>query len=111
MAVLQIDYFSRALQRTVMFHAVLPNDVMDYYKQDNPHYLRPMKTLMLLHGYFGSSTEWLYKSDIVELASRYNVLVILPSGENSFYTEGAASGRQYQTFSRRVRGTRLSFLE
>ncbi len=98
MAVIQMEYFSRALQRTVIFHMVLPNDVMDYYKQDNPHYERPMKTLMLLHGYFGSSTEWLYKSDIVELASRYNMLVILPSGENSFYTEGPASGRQYQTF-------------
>lgn len=98
MAVLQIDYFSRALERMVMFHVVLPNDVMDYYKADNPHYLRPMKTLMLLHGYFGSSTEWLYKSEIVELSSRYNLLVVLPSGENSFYTEGRASGRRYQMF-------------
>ncbi|GEM04218.1 tributyrin esterase [Halolactibacillus miurensis] len=98
MAVCQIDYFSRALERTVMCHMVLPNDVMDYYREENPHFNRPMKTLVLLHGYFGSSTEWLYKSDIVELSSRYNVCVILPSGENSFYTEGTASGRQYQTY-------------
>ena len=98
MAVANIEYLSSALQRTVSFHLVLPNDSMDYHKKDSPHYERPMKTLMLLHGYFGSSSEWLYKSEIVELAARYNLCVILPSGENSFYTDGSASGRQYAKF-------------
>jgi len=98
MAVANIEYLSDALQRTVSFHLVLPNDIMSYYKKDNPHHERPMKTLMLLHGYFGSSSEWLYKSEIVELAARYNLCIILPSGENSFYTDGSASGRQYAKF-------------
>ncbi len=98
MAVANIEYFSHALQRTVNFHLILPNDVMSYYKENNKHYERPMKTLMLLHGYFGSSTEWLYKSEISELAARYNLCVILPSGENSFYTDGTSSGRQYGKF-------------
>ena len=98
MAIANIEYLSQALQRTVSFHLVLPNDVMDHYKENSPHYERPTKTLMLLHGYFGSSAEWLYKSDISELAARYNLCVILPSGENSFYTDGAASGRQFGKF-------------
>src|SRR5690625_8040534 len=95
MAVANIEYLSDALQRTVSFHLVLPNDIMSYYKKDNPHHERPMKTLMLLHGYFGSSSEWHYKSEIVELASRYKLCIILISGENRFYTEGVASVSQY----------------
>ena len=98
MAIANIEYLSQALQRTVSFYLILPNDVMGHYKENNLHYERPMKTLMLLHGYFGSSSEWLYKSEISELAARYNLCVILPSGENSFYTDGSASGRQYAKF-------------
>src|SRR5690625_2269966 len=98
MAVANIEYLSDALQRTVSFHLVLPNDIMSYYKKDNPHHERPMKTLTLLHGYFGSSSEWLYKSEIVELAARYNLCIILPGGENSFYTDGSAYGRNNSNF-------------
>lgn len=98
MAVGHFEFFSEALQRTVSFHLVLPNDIRPEWRKDNPHFERPMKTLMLLHGYFGSSTDWLYKSDIVELASTYNIAVILPSGENSFYTNGVASGRKYADY-------------
>lgn len=66
--------------------------------EGNKNYERKPKTLYLLHGFSGNTTDWLYGSRIQELAMQYNLAVVLPSGENSFYLNGKGTGRAYETF-------------
>lgn len=98
MALMNISYFSTALAGQNEFRMVLPNDVPPFMRANNPHYQRPMKTLVLLHGYTGCASDWLTGSNIQELAGQYNLAVIMPNGRNSFYLDGCATGRKFATF-------------
>lgn len=98
MATCTVQYFSNALRRFTTFQALLPNDLPPEMIGDNPHFRRPMKLLVLLHGYSGCETDWLYNTPISELAGKYNVAVLLPSGGNAFYLDGPETGRQYGAF-------------
>ncbi|WP_446455883.1 alpha/beta hydrolase-fold protein [Tuanshanicoccus lijuaniae] len=46
-----------------------------------------LKTLYLLHGWSGNHDDWIKHASIVELAKKYHIAIILPNGENSFYTD------------------------
>lgn len=86
MSLVQIDYVSKALKRTVEVKAIIPNDVMGLEERNlQSEYKRPMKSLYLLHGYTGNCNEWLLYSNIADLSLKYNIAVFMPSGENSFY--------------------------
>lgn len=98
MATCTVQYFSNALRRFTTFKALLPNDLPPEMVGDNPHFHRPMKLLVLLHGYSGCETDWLYNTPISELAGRYNMAVLMPNGGNSFYLDGPETGRQYAAF-------------
>ena len=95
MAIANIEFYSDCLKRNVTFKALLPTDTDG---KDNPHYSRPMKTLVLLHGYCGMCADWIWNSQIMDISNRYNLCVLLPSGENSFYLDGKETGRKYGTF-------------
>lgn len=99
MALLQVNAYSMALSRIITFHVILPNDAPPEMLSGNPHYERPVKTLYLLHGFSGSTQDWLTGSLIQELALKYNLAVVMPAGENSFYLDGKGTGRGYETFT------------
>ncbi len=98
MAYLSVNTYSDALKRSVNFKLLLPNDLSAEFRENNPHYARPPKFLILLHGYSGSSQDWLLESDIAALAGKYNLAVALPSGQNSFYLDLPGTGRKYGCF-------------
>lgn len=98
MAVLQMTFHAKSIIRFSTFHMVLPNDLLPEMELNNEHYKRPMKTLYLLHGYSASSIDWLTGSCVQELAQKYNLAIVLPSGDNSFYLNGRGSGSSYETF-------------
>ncbi len=95
MALLQVDYFSNSLARSTCFQLILPNDSPSYMTDNNDNYKRKMKTLFLLHGYSGSSKDWLYGSKAQELAGKYNMAIVMPTGENSFYLDQKGTGKAY----------------
>lgn len=99
MALIQASYYSQAINRPTEFSMILPNDIPDPEPganlSGNPHYTRPAKTLILLHGYSGSHRDWLLGCPIQDLALKYNLAVVMPSGENSFYLDRKGSGRSY----------------
>ncbi len=97
MALLQVYYLSEAIKRVVTFHMYLPNDVQDEFKDGNPHYQRGTKTLYLLHGFTGNAADWVSGSDTMELSRKYNLAIVMPSGENSFYIDRKATGQAYET--------------
>ncbi len=98
MALMQIHYLSQVMSRIVTFHMFMPNDVQEEFKTGNPHYNRPTKTLYLLHGYSGNTTDWVTGSDTMDLSRKYNLAIVMPSGENSFYIDRKATGQAYETY-------------
>ena len=98
MATVSVEFFSDCLKGFTDFKLILPNDLPPFILGSNPHFNRPMKTLILLHGYSGSNTDWIYNTRISELAGRYNLAVVCPQGGNSFYLDGPETGRQYASF-------------
>lgn len=95
MAFMTVECWANSLFRRTTFNVILPNDAD---KKNNKNYDRPTKLLVLLHGYCCTSQDWVWNSQIVPFAEKYNICVVLPNGENSFYIDGKATGRQYATF-------------
>lgn len=98
MAFIEVNFFSKSLFRITNFHIVLPNDVPDMMKQGNKHYEREMKTLYLLHGFSGNTLDWMLGSLAQDLAVKYNLAIVTPNGENSFYLDQKGTGRAYGTY-------------
>lgn len=92
MAFISVEFYSECLKRCVEFKVILPNDMQGTENGT------PRKTLYLLHGYGNRNSEWVWNSNIVKLAEKYRLCVVLPSGENSFYLDGEATGRLYAGF-------------
>lgn len=110
MALIQMNFLSETLMRTVPVHVVLPVDKMpspDMPAQEE----KPYKTLYLLHGIFGNYTDWVSFTRIQRLAEDYNVAVVMPSGDNSFYLDQPGSHNYYGEFVGRelVEMTRKAF--
>ncbi|WOC31832.1 MULTISPECIES: alpha/beta hydrolase [Caproicibacterium] len=98
MAVFQGTFHSFALSKRTNVDVLLPTDAEPWMRRDNEHYNRPMKTLYLLHGYSDCSKDWLLKTDIAQIADRYNLAVVMPNGDNSFYLDRPATGYAYCRF-------------
>lgn len=94
MANLTIDFFSLVLHRPVQFKMVIPNDLNPAWNPEQKRKTKKMKTLFLLHGYEGAAGNWIPEN----LPALYNFAVVMPNGENGFYTDGLSTGHQYATF-------------
>ena len=86
MALIQVNFMSQALMRIVPFNVILP---VDKFTQPGtaPHPAAPFKTLYLLHGVFGSYTDWVSGTCIQRWAEEKNLAVVMPSGDNMFYVD------------------------
>lgn len=98
MALFQANYFSKALMRVTTFHMIVPNDVMPEMVKGNENYRRETKTLYMLHGFSGNSLDWMMGSLAQDMAIKYNLAIVMPSGENSFYLNQKGTGKAYATF-------------
>ena len=84
MAVLHAEVFSESLMRKVPLTCLIPADKCDYANLANEKPTpRPYRTLYLLHGAFGSETDYLMNSRIAAYADQYKVAIIMPAGELS----------------------------
>lgn len=96
MALLQVNFVSKMLFRTVPMHVILPVDKIrldgDAVEQ------KPFKTLYLLHGLLGNYTDWVTGTRIQRWAEERNLAVVMPSGDNAFYLDNEASGNYYGRF-------------
>ena len=91
MAYFRIEYYSNALRRETSFEMLIPNDPRE--EAPGSEQEKPMKTLFLLHGYTGKAGNYVPQ----ELPGQYSFAIVMPTGENSFYLNGKATGRAYQT--------------
>ena len=99
MALIQMNYLSKALFRTVPVYVILPADKFDadtdrYLNDENHRY----KTLYLLHGLLGNYIDWVSETRIQKWATEKNLAVVMPSGDNSFYFKSRTPWNDYGTF-------------
>ncbi len=98
MSTLFVRFRSEALACNGEFHMILPPKELPPFLQGNPYYNRKPKTLILLHGYSGDCTDWLYNSAAADYSMKYNLAIVMPSGGISFYVDKKATGHQYCRF-------------
>lgn len=99
MAILQVNYLSKALFRTVPLNVILPADKLD--KKRNTYSMREgetFKTLYLLHGLLGNYTDWVNGTRIQRYAEEKNLAVVMPSGDNAFYVNNPVVRNDYSAF-------------
>lgn len=99
MALIQVNYLSKALYRTVPLNVILPADKIDYgtgsYRMKEGE---RFQTLYLLHGLLGNYTDWVSGTRIQRWAEEKNLAVVMPSGDNSFYFKQRTPWDDYETF-------------
>lgn len=96
MAIIEVNFISKCLMRTVTFNAIIPVDKFGPQAEDAEQ--KPLKTLYLLHGIFGNYTDWVNGTRIQAWAEANDLAVIMPSGENRFYLDDEKSGELYGEF-------------
>ncbi|MGO5327023.1 alpha/beta hydrolase [Oscillospiraceae bacterium LCP21S3_A1] len=96
MAIIEVDFISKCLMRTVTFNAIIPVDKFGPQAENAEQ--KPLKTLYLLHGIFGNYTDWVNGTRIQAWAEANDLAVIMPSGENRFYLDDEKSGELYGEF-------------
>lgn len=82
MAVFRIEnYRSSTVNRKVALNVILPFDSKEREHYDGEKF----KTLYLLHGVRDNANIWIIETRIQAWAEKYNIAVVMPHGENSFY--------------------------
>ena len=96
MALIQVNYVSSALQRTVPLQVILPVDKLTPNGQLPPE--KTFKTLYLLHGFLGNYTDWVSGTRIQRWAEERDLAVVMPSGDNAFYVDRPETLNNYGAF-------------
>lgn len=97
MALIQVNFLSQSLMRTVPMQVILPVDKMTFPGMPKREE-KPFKTLYLLHGVFGNYTDWVSGTNIQRWAEDKNLAVVMPSGDNKFYVDQEKGEDHYGEF-------------
>ncbi|MCI8625298.1 MAG: acetylesterase [Lachnospiraceae bacterium] len=100
MALIEVNFISKALLRTVSFRAILPLDKipLDRKGTEAEKEKKTFKTLYLLHGGYGNDTDYISGTRIQRWAEERNLAVIMPAGENHFYLDQEDTQEYYGQF-------------
>ena len=97
----RVNFFSKVLCQHVDVDILLPsmsdNETYLANNLDSVYQKKEYPVLYLLHGALDDHTMWLRYSRIEEYAQKANIAVVMPSGQNGFYTD-AKMGLNYFTF-------------
>lgn len=95
MAYIQMTFASETLKRCTDIDVILPIESAGSHDTDKP---QRFPALYLLNGFCGNSKDWITYSNIRRYAEEYNIAVIMPSGENSFYVDNTELGLYSGTY-------------
>ena len=111
MALIQVNYVSKSLFRTVTLNVILPVDKLDAETMNYMSTGKKIKTLYLLHGLIGNYTDWVSGTRIQRWAEEKDLAVVMPSGDNAFYVNSMAPNNDYGKFigEELVEVTRMMF--
>lgn len=96
MPLVEVNFVSKKLFRTVTFNAIIPVDKV--ISKEGGQTEGRLKTLYLLHGALGNHTDYISGTRIQRWAEDNNLAVIMPSGENQFYVDKPEQGEFYGGF-------------
>jgi len=91
MALIHLMTTSKYLQRDIDINIYKPNEI------DKK---APLHLMILLHGYMGNYTNWLRYTRLEKYLDGKNIVVVMPSGENSWYLNGLFND-PYESFLNR----------
>ena len=98
MAFVRAEFMSYSLKRIVPITVVLPCDRTNFRNLGPEPADPPYKTLYLLHGIYGSDMDLVAGTNIQRMAREHQIAVVMPAGENHFYTDAGNTGGQYGQF-------------
>lgn len=75
---------SKLMARQMPYHVIVP---LGYYSDANKTKRYP--TIYLLHGLTGHFDNWGSKTKIAEYVASYNYIIVMPEGNNGWYTDSA----------------------
>jgi len=93
MALIQMQFLSTALKRTVPVTVILPVDNTAFADKKTK-----FPTLYLLHGLLGDHNDWVVNTRIRKWAEERGLAVVMPSGDNSFYVDQLLPNQEYGEF-------------
>lgn len=92
MAFLQVNIMSRCLSRGININVILP------YRENKEEGAGPYKTIYMLPGFSASSFQMSTGIGLRQLAAQYQVAVVVPDCENSYYVDIPGAFRDYSKF-------------
>ena len=98
MALIDMSFPSMSLMREVSVKVILPTDYA-VINQAQP----PFKTVYLLNGYSANAEQMLTFLGLRAEAELKGLAIVLPNGENAFYTDVPERNGRYSTFVSQVR--------
>lgn len=90
MALAEVNFYAKTLERTVTFTAIIPTDKSLFsagQEEKSGDRVEGLKTLYLLHGGLGNHTDWVGGTRIQMWAQEKNLAVIMPSGDNRWWID------------------------
>ena len=95
MALFQCNFYSKSLGYDTQINVILPENRGDYSFDESRNYC--FQVLYLLHGKGDDCNGWLRKTSIERYAQSHCLAVIMPTGEDSFFTD-TVSGKLFFTY-------------
>lgn len=91
---MQCNFLSSSLNQGTAINIIVPwPEAVNL--QNEPG--RPYPVLYLLHGVYGDASNWLRYTSIERYAQQYRLVVVMPSGANSFY-QNISHGPKFNTY-------------
>ena len=98
MAFLQVQFFSKALEVASTVNVILPEPAQGI-GVDAAQAAELPKVLYLLHGYSDDHSIWMRRTSVERYAAQYNLAVIMPAVNHSFYTNEVQGERYWDYVS------------
>ena len=98
MAVFHFTMHSSCFGRPTHITAVVPTELRRFPGAPEPKPATDLRLLVLLHGYSGADTDWLYSTNIADLAVQHGIAVVMPEDYNAFYLDDPVCNNFYETF-------------
>ena len=89
MALIKVNFRSKVLLEETALNIILPEGCAE---EDIP-------TVYLLHGMHGDHTLWCRKTNIERYAAERRMAIVMPDGENGFYTDMKYGKKHYSYVS------------
>src|SRR5215831_19094291 len=86
-----VEFQSKLVGSALPYNVILPADY-------NTSRVTRYPVLYLLHGLDGHYTDWLTRTNIADYAKHYRLIVVMPEGNNGWYTDSASTPEKYETY-------------